>query len=73
MRFTHYVINSIVEKVAGGNSIFTTIANSVKTIVSGGRMLFPNIWSNSTFSKSYNISIKLSVFLVFLILQLIAL
>lgn len=52
-------INSIVEKVAGGNSIFTTIANSVKTIVSGGRMLFPNIWSNSTFSKSYNISIKL--------------
>lgn len=53
-------INSIVEKVAGGNSIFTTIANSVKTIVSGGRMLFPQIWSNSSFSKSYNISIKLT-------------
>lgn len=52
-------INSIVEKVAGGNSIFTTIANSVKTIVSGGRLLFPNIWANSNFSKSYNISIKL--------------
>lgn len=53
-------INNIVESVAGGNSIFTTIANSVKTIVSGGRMLFPQIWSNSTFSKSYNISIKLT-------------
>lgn len=52
-------INNIVEKVAGGNSIFTTIANSVKTIVSGGRLLFPNIWANSNFSKSYNISIKL--------------
>lgn len=52
-------INNIVKQVAGGNSIFTTIANSVKTIVSGGRMIFPQIWSNSTFSKSYNISIKL--------------
>ena len=52
-------INNIVSKVAGGNSIFTTIANSVKTIVSGGRMQFPQIWSNSTFSKSYNITIKL--------------
>lgn len=53
-------INNIVDSVAGGNSIFTTIANSVKTIVSGGRMLFPLIWSNSTFSKSYQISIKLT-------------
>lgn len=53
-------INSIVDKVAGGNSIFSTIANSVKTIVSGGRMLFPQIWLNSTFSKSYSISIKLN-------------
>jgi hypothetical protein len=52
-------ISSIVDTVAGGNSIFTTIANSVKTIVSGGRMLFPQIWSNSGFSKSYNIAIKL--------------
>ena len=52
-------INSIVDKVAGGNSIFTTIANSVKTIVSGGRMQFPQIWANSTFAKSYNITIKL--------------
>lgn len=53
-------INDIVKNVAGGNTIFTTIANSVKTIVSGGRLLFPQIWSNSTFSKSYSISIKLT-------------
>ena len=57
---TKQQIDDIVNKVAGGNSIFTTIANSVKTIVSGGRMLFPQIWSNSTFSKSYSISIKLT-------------
>ena len=53
-------IDSIVNKVAGGNSIFATIANSVKTIVSGGRLQFPQIWSNSSFSKSYSISIKLN-------------
>lgn len=53
-------IDNIVKSISGGNTIFTTIANSVKTIVSGGRMLFPQIWSNSTFSKSYNISIKLT-------------
>ena len=53
-------INNIVSKIAGGNSIFTTIANSVKTIVSGGRLLFPQIWSNSQFTKSYSISIKLT-------------
>lgn len=57
---TKQQIDNIVNKIAGGNSIFTTIANSVKTIVSGGRMLFPQIWSNSTFSKSYQISIKLT-------------
>ena len=53
-------INKIVNNISKGNSIFSTIANSVKTIVSGGRMLFPQIWANSTFSKSYNISIKLT-------------
>ena len=52
-------IDNIVNSVSGGNSIFSTIANSVKTIVSGGRMLFPQIWSNSSLSKSYSISIKL--------------
>ena len=53
-------ISNIVDKVSGGNTIFSTIANSVKTIVSGGRLLFPQIWSNSTFSKSYQISLKLT-------------
>ena len=53
-------IDNIVNKIAGGNSIFTTIAKSVKTIVSGGRLQFPQIWSNSSFSKSYSISIKLN-------------
>lgn len=43
-----------------GNNIFGTLVNSVKTVVSGGRLIFPNIWSNSSFSKSYNINIRLT-------------
>lgn len=53
-------IESITSKISGGNSIFSTIANSVKTIVSGGRILFPQIWTNSNFTKSYSITIKLT-------------
>ena len=53
-------ISNITSKISGGNSIFSTIANSVKTIVSGGRILFPQIWTNSNFTKSYSISMKLT-------------
>ena len=42
------------------SNIFGTLFKSVKTIISGGRLIFPNIWSNSTFSKSYNITIRLT-------------
>lgn len=41
-------------------NIFGTLVNSVKTVVSGGRIIFPNIWSNSTFSKQYSVTIKLT-------------
>lgn len=43
-----------------GSNIFGSLANSVKTIVTGGRIMFPNIWANSNFSKQYNISIRLT-------------
>lgn len=45
---------------AGKNNIFSTLVNSVSTIVKGGRLIFPNIWSNSSVSKSYEITIRLT-------------
>ena len=33
--------------------------NSKQTIYQGGRILFPEIWSDSSYNKSYNLSIKL--------------
>lgn len=35
------------------------ISESPSTILQGGRLVFPEIWNDSSYSKSYNISIKL--------------
>jgi murein DD-endopeptidase MepM/ murein hydrolase activator NlpD len=43
----------------GRGQIFTNIANSLQTIVSGGKLIFPQIWSDSDFSRSYDIKLKL--------------
>ena len=53
-------VEGLVNKLSSGNNIFGQLVGGVKTIVSGGRMMFPNIWSNSTYSKSYTINIKLT-------------
>lgn len=52
-------VEKLVDNISSQNNIFSTLVNSVRTIVSGGRLIFPNIWTNSTFNKSYDINIKL--------------
>lgn len=42
---------------AGG--IMDKLAYGINTIISGGKMVFPEIWSSSEYSRSYNITIKL--------------
>ena len=43
----------------GKGNILSNIMGKLQTILSGGRMIFPEIWSESSFSRSYNITIKL--------------
>jgi len=43
-----------------GHNVFANIVKTFGTIAMGGRLVFPEIWSDSKFSKSYNISIKLA-------------
>ena len=43
-----------------GHNVFANIVKTFSTIAMGGRLVFPEIWSDSKFSKSYNISIKLA-------------
>lgn len=52
-------IEQLLSNLSEGN-IFNNLFKNVKTIVSGGRLIFPQIWSNSSFSKAYQINIKLT-------------
>lgn len=49
-----------VDKFTDSGNIFSNLLKNVKTVVSGGRLMFPNIWSNSGFTKSYQIDIRLT-------------
>ena len=53
-------IDQFTAKLGGQGNIFSNLLNNVRTVASGGRLMFPNIWSNSTFSKSYQVNIKLT-------------
>ena len=46
-------------KTLGGGNIFSNILGKAQTIFAGGRLIFPEIWSDSSFSRSYSCSMKL--------------
>lgn len=41
------------------DTIFESIADQIGAVATGGRLIFPKIWSDSDFSRSYNVSLKL--------------
>ena len=43
----------------GSSGILSSIANKAQVIAAGGRLVFPKIWSDSRFSRSYSCSMKL--------------
>lgn len=55
-------VDNFINNALGSNGlsgIFSSITNSAQTIVAGGKLVFPEIWSESQFSRSYNINLKL--------------
>ena len=51
-------IGSIASGLTGG--VLSSLANTgVNTILEGGKIIFPKLWSNSGFSRSYSFDIKL--------------
>lgn len=42
------------------SGIVDKLTNGVLTVSSGGKMIFPEIWADSSFSRSYDINIKLT-------------
>ena len=52
-------INKMLGNIMGGNKFLSNLKNHLASVASGGKMIFPKIWSGSDFSRSYNITIKL--------------
>lgn len=55
-------VNEMMDTALGDNKIsgvFKSITNAAQTVAAGGRIVFPEIWSDSSFSRSYSISLKL--------------
>ena len=52
-------IEDLSNQYLGGSNLFKNIANGFATIATGGKLLFPEIWSDSHFSRSFDITIKL--------------
>ena len=59
------VANSIGESVLGnlatnvGGALVGSLTDSIGSIVDGGKIVFPEMWSDSSFDRSYSIDIKL--------------
>ena len=52
-------VSSTISGILGQNNILSNILNGAKTLISGGKMMFPELWSDSTFSRSYSVTLKL--------------
>ena len=53
------VAQSAANKLLSGGSLLGTITHSFDTVIAGGKLIFPEIWADSTFSRDYSIDIKL--------------
>ena len=47
-----------IQSMLGSNNILSNLTNHVSTILSGGKMMFPEIWSDSSFSRDYSVKLK---------------
>ena len=52
-------LNSVIDSMLGGSGVLKSLAGNFSTVLSGGKLIFPEIWSGSDFSRSYNVTIKL--------------
>lgn len=52
-------INGKITDALGSGNFLSNLTSHLKTVATGGKLLFPEIWQDSSFSKSYDIKIKL--------------
>lgn len=52
-------LDNAIGSLLGGNNFLHNLKDHLISIASGGKLIFPKIWSDSHFSRSYDITIKL--------------
>ena len=52
-------INSIIDNFLNGSGVLKNLSGNFTTVLSGGKLIFPEMWSDSDFSRSYDVDIKL--------------
>ena len=52
------LLNNLTNK-AGGFGWLNSLTKQIGSVATGGRLIFPKIWSDSSFTRSYDINIKL--------------
>lgn len=45
--------------IVAGKNLISKVAGELTTIVTGGKIIFPEIWSESSYDKSYSVNLKL--------------
>ena len=48
----------LAQRSSTGSGLVHTILDNAEVLVAGGRMAFPEIWDDSTFSRTYNVTLK---------------
>lgn len=51
-------VTDMASKLLGSGGFFSNLGSHLVTVASGGKLVFPEIWSDSTFSRSYNCRFK---------------
>ena len=52
-------INDVIDNYLNGSGVLKGLAGNMTTVLSGGKLVFPELWSDSDFSRSYDVDIKL--------------
>lgn len=51
-------IHDTIGKLMGKGNFLNNLVDHISTVASGGKLIFPEIWSDSTFSRSYSCEFK---------------
>lgn len=52
-------VKQIADKYMGGGRLYNNIGELFSSVAKGGKILFPELWDDSTFTKNYSINLKL--------------